>query len=103
MFVSRIAAAKEYYFYGNEGKSDCPGGNKITDLATCKHACDDLKLPMMELENGNLCYKDFTGQCYQNGQNGGGASLVCKRGKISNRNCCLPLIYFYRVYLSNIS
>ena len=71
--------AKEYFF-GNKGSLNCPDGETITEVATCKHACGQLNVPMVNLQDDNLCYKDYTGQCYQDGHNGAGASLVCKRG-----------------------
>ena len=62
------------------GKADCPGGSEINDISTCRKACNELKFPVKKLKDGDICYKDGAGNCYQNGGNGGGAAFVCKKG-----------------------
>ena len=62
------------------GEEDCPGGSKINDISTCQKACNELTIPVKQLKDGDICYKDREGNCYQNGKNGGGAAFVCKKG-----------------------
>ena len=69
--------ALESFFVGNQGQHDCPGGAFIRDQTMCKKACNQLVLPLREIIGGFVCYKDYRGYCFQNGQNGGGASMVC--------------------------
>jgi hypothetical protein len=66
-------------FLGNKGEQDCPGGVSIKDEILCRDACTSLGLPIKEIINGYVCYKDRRGHCYQNGQNGDGASMVCEK------------------------
>ena len=52
----------------------------------CRVACKILDIPQKQILGGNVCYKDSQGNCYQNGRNGAGDSLVChKVGKLSKR------------------
>ena len=69
------------FFLGNQGQYNCPSGAFIADQDMCKKACTYLGLPIQnqEILGGFVCYKDYRGYCYQNGQNGGGASMVCKQ------------------------
>ena len=67
------------FFFGNQGQHDCPGGDFIRDEIMCRKACTLLVLPIKEISEGFVCYKDYRGHCFQNGQNGGGASMVCKQ------------------------
>ena len=76
-----LTLATDEFFLGNVGKEDCPGGNIITDTSTCQKACNQLNATIKELKDGNICYTDKKGYCYQNGWNGGGAAFVCKKGK----------------------
>ena len=62
-----------------KGKISCSNGDFITDAETCKKACDDLKIPKQSILGGYVCYKDGKGYCYQNGYNGAGASMICKK------------------------
>ena len=48
------------------------------DESTCIKACMRLNLPLKEILGNYKCYKDGLGNCYQNGRNGDGASLICK-------------------------
>ena len=66
------------YYLERKGKTSCAKGYTINDLATCKKACDYLKLPKQSIVGGNVCYKDSRGNCYQDGWNGAGASIICK-------------------------
>jgi len=52
-------------------------GKAIMDEKTCKQACKALNVPQIQILGNNLCYKDHQGNCYQNGRNGAGASLIC--------------------------
>lgn len=38
----------------------------------------DISFKETDLQSGQLCYKDARGNCYQNGLNGKGASLICR-------------------------
>ena len=51
----------------------------IRDKETCETACQKLDLPQKTLLGNFRCYKDEQGDCYQNGQNGGGASIICQK------------------------
>ena len=77
-----LTLATDKYFLGNVGKEDCPGGSKINDISTCQKACNELKIPVKQLKDGDICFKDREGNCYQNGKNGGGAAFVCTKGTI---------------------
>ena len=70
---------EDSFFFGNQGQHDCPGGVFIRDETMCKKACTELDLPLKEITGGFVCYKDYRGYCFQTGQNGGGASMVCKQ------------------------
>ena len=69
------------FFLGVKGKYDCSAGEKgfITDGTQCRTACKKLGLPLKQILGRYACYKDRKGNCYQDGHNGAGASLVCKR------------------------
>ena len=45
----------------------------------CRVACKILDIPQKQILGGNVCYKDSQGNCYQNGRNGAGDSLVCQK------------------------
>lgn len=62
-----------------QGKTSCSNGDLIYDATTCKNACDELSVPRQQILGGYVCYKDSKGKCYQDGYNGGGASMVCKK------------------------
>ena len=72
-----LASRQEYYFE-RRGKTSCTKGDTINDKATCRKACDYLKLSKRSIVGGNVCYKDSRGNCYQDGWNGSGASIICK-------------------------
>jgi len=71
--------SEQKYFVGTQGKASCSNGDLIYDASTCKNACDELSIPKQEILGSYVCYKDSKGKCYQNGHNGGGASMVCKK------------------------
>ena len=53
------------------------------DEKTCKEACKALNVPQIQILGNNVCYKDIHGNCYQDGKNGAGATLICKKyGKL---------------------
>ena len=61
----------------------CVMGKAIMDEKTCKEACNALNVPQIQILGNNVCYKDFHGNCYQDGKNGAGATLICKKyGKL---------------------
>ena len=63
----------------------------ITDESTCIKACMRLNVPLKEILGNYKCYKDSQGNCYQNGQNGDGASLICKMPAIQKGKCWIRL------------
>ena len=69
--------AEEYYFLGNKGQEDCPGGVSIKDEMTCEIACTELGVPLAQtMSDGFECYKSSGGKCRQDGGHGIGASFV---------------------------
>ena len=50
-----------------------------------------LNLPLKEILGNYKCYKDGLGNCYQNGRNGDGASLICKMLATQKGKCCIRL------------
>lgn len=48
------------------------------DRSSCQEACKILGIPEKDILGDFACYKDFENNCYQNGQNGEGASMICK-------------------------
>ena len=52
------------------------------DESTCREACQALNIPQVEIYGHNKCYKDRHGRCYQNGYQGSGASMLCKKSEI---------------------
>jgi hypothetical protein len=68
---------------GNVGVKGCPRGSApITDARTCRSAINVSRIPegRIDQNSNKICYKDGSGKGYNNGQNGGGASYVCKKG-----------------------
>lgn len=47
--------------------------------SSCREACRLLGLPAKKLLGGFACYKNYLNNCFQDGENGGAASLICKR------------------------
>jgi len=70
--------SSEFYFE-SRGSLRCAMGKAIMDEKTCKEACKALNVPQIQILGDHLCYKDSQGKCYQNGENGAGASLICKK------------------------
>ena len=54
-------------------------GEAIMDEKTCREACSAMGSPQIQILGDNLCYIDFQGNCNQNGKNGAGATLICKK------------------------
>ena len=69
---------EETFILGPKGSGVCSEGTQITDGKTCREACTMLNLPQGEILGNNFCYKDGQGNCYQNGHQGSGASMICK-------------------------
>ena len=67
------------FYLASRGSLRCPIGKAIMDEKTCKQACKALNVPQIQILGNNLCYKDHQGNCYQNGINGAGASLICTK------------------------
>ena len=75
------------YVMGDRGSGRCPNGySTITDSSGCRKACDNKKISFgSEISGGHPCYMDGGRKCHQNGQNGGGASFLCRKpGIFSN-------------------
>ena len=53
------------------------------DQATCMDACKTLNFPQKQILGGYKCYKGGSGDCNQNGHNGPGASLLCRKSEKS--------------------
>ena len=70
---------KGEYVLGPKGSGSCSEGTQIMDEASCREACRALNLPLAEILGNQKCYKDHEGKCYQNGRQGSGASLICKK------------------------
>ena len=80
LFLKCLCLFHEPEFYvESRGSLRCAMGKAIMDKQTCKEACRALNAPQIQILGNNLCYKDFQGNCYQNGRNGAGASLICKK------------------------
>jgi len=70
------------FILGVKGSGVCPEGTQITDETTCREACRTLNIPQAEILGYNKCYKDRHEKCYQNGHQGSGASMICKKSEI---------------------
>ena len=70
------------YFLENAGTKPCRDGSRgVKNNAECASACAELGISSSEkpLWDGNACYKGGkTAVCRQDGNNGNGASLICK-------------------------
>ena len=73
------------FILGVKGSGVCSEGTQITDETTCREACRTLNIPQAEILGYNKCYKDRHGKCYQNGHQGSGASMICKKSAIISR------------------
>ena len=79
------------FILGPKGSKGCSEGTQIADEKTCREACTFLNLPLGEIFGNDACYKGGQGDCYQNGRQGSGASMICKTsekisGRLRNRN-----------------
>ena len=72
---------KYSYILGDLAARKCPNGySSITDSSGCIKACDHMGISSgSAISGGHPCYKDGGGKCHQNGQNGGGASFLCRK------------------------
>merc|ERR1711981_710994 len=80
------AEAEPRFFLGEKGKLECAGGVPVKVKATCEIGCAELELTVgSDMSDGFLCFQKLakrgkgTGQCKQNGNNGGEARLICKK------------------------
>ena len=80
MLISDILILVQFGF-GIQGSGICSKGETIKDKTLCKDACRELDLPQKQILGDFECYKSKTGDCYQNGQNRAGASMICKISK----------------------
>jgi len=69
------------FVFGVKGTGTCSDGEVIMDKETCETACRKLNIPQKTLLGNFKCYKDGQGFCYQDGQNGGGASIICRKSE----------------------
>merc|ERR1740130_1627280 len=66
---------------GSTGAGACDnGGTVITEASMCIAALDSLGIPNVSVQDGDICYKDASGNGYANGRNGAGAQFVCSGG-----------------------
>ena len=69
----------ENYELGMQGSTSCRNGEAILDKITCLEACNELNIPIREINGGHVCYKHNKGSCRQDGGNGDRATLICKK------------------------
>ena len=80
------------FVYGSKGNGVCSGGTLITDEKSCREACKALNLQEGAIHGNDVCYKrGYNRKCYQDGQQGAGAYLICETsyhssGKSRKRN-----------------
>jgi len=77
------------FVFGVKGTGTCSDGEVIMDKETCETACKELNLQQKTLLGNHKCYKDGQGNCYQNGENGGGASIICQKSGKSVASGCV--------------
>ena len=78
-----IESKGDRFVLGVKGTGLCSEGELILDRSTCKKACKILKVPEKQILGDFKCYKDRHGNCYQNGHNGDGAFMICKKSDLS--------------------
>ena len=66
------------FVIGPKGSGTCSEGSPITDEMTCRKACRSLNIPEEEILGNHKCYIDRFGDCYQNGRQHSGASMICE-------------------------
>ena len=64
--------------YSLGGSGYCSIGEIIMDEETCRDACKTLNLPVNEILGESKCYKDSSGNCFQNYRPTEGSSMICK-------------------------
>ena len=79
------------FILGQKGSGGCSEGTQIADEKTCREACTFLNFPLGQILGNYKCYKDGQGNCYQNGRQGPGSSMICKAseknsGRLKKRN-----------------
>ena len=67
------------YFTGKLGFKSCTNGSVVTNKTECVKACNQLKLPLKSMTDGQNCFKSGKGDCKQGGSHGATAKLVCKK------------------------
>ena len=80
-----LVANEGNFILGVKGSGVCSEGTQITDETTCREACRTLNIPQAEILGYNKCYKDRHEKCYQNGHQGSGASMICKKSEMISR------------------
>ena len=82
--ICNVVGTSGQYVFESKGSGSCSNGEALTSTKSCHEACSTLNLPEKgKFEDGMPCYKDYQGNCYQNGLQGDGASLICN---VSNQN-----------------
>merc|ERR1711936_300910 len=76
--------AEYTYFTGKLGFKSCTNGSVVTNKTECVKACNQLKLPLKSMTDGQNCFKSGKGDCKQGGSHGATAKLVCKRQVVGN-------------------
>merc|ERR1711936_1483773 len=83
--VAICTVQAEYtYFTGKLGFKSCTNGSVVTNKTECVKACNQLKLPLKSMTDGQNCFKSGKGDCKQGGSHGATAKLVCKRQVVGN-------------------
>ena len=59
------------------GKKDCSIGSKITNIQSCRAACNELNKAIGVLRKNKPCYIAGNGKCRKDGRQGSRARLVC--------------------------
>ena len=74
----RLEQNERKFVIGPKGSGTCSEGSAIMDEKTCREACRSLNIPQEEILGNYKCFKDEFGDCYQNGRQHSGASMICK-------------------------
>merc|ERR1711936_1372845 len=83
--VAICTVQAEYtYFTGKLGFKSCTNGSVVTNKTECVKACNQLKLPLKSMTDGQNCFKSGKGDCKQSASHGATAKLVCKRQVVGN-------------------
>ena len=69
------------YILGETGGKDCEeqGMLNIMDHDECKAACNELEIPIRNLEDTRICYRSTEGTCRQQTKFGPKWSRICKK------------------------